>query len=243
MSTTTEFVTAAVALSQSEEAIKAAGITRQQQFVQMLSAYSAAKADGVDDKSLREALDADQQESGAVIVSALSAGSWNTTSLLADVSAKDGDLPDGWDYSVALVAGSEKNAVETLVRSVVRPQGTVKIGEDDWSILAILKEVGKTSLKGKVAASKIIDASTTKEEAIAALQARVDEVKAIVREFKASKAQPKTAERHAKAAAGPASKIVEALNAGHIGDAEEVKKALLSIQNEVARALAHSALA
>lgn len=205
-------------------------------YAAMLGGFAAALAAGNTETDIRKALQADQKQSGTTHVGA-SQDACQTLTSLAAIHGLEGDLPEGYVYrsaakngGVGLLAGEE--SLTALVRAVRAPADT-----------AVLKEQGKGDLYGKGVVTAIIAAATSKEEAVAGLLKAKALIAAAIKEAAKSEAAPKDALKFLKAAAGPLGKVAEALDAGLIGDADEVRTLIASLDAVLAAAAAHPALA
>lgn len=205
-------------------------------YAAMLGGFSAALAAGNTETDIRKALQADQKQSGTVHVGA-SQDACQTLTSLAAIHGLEGDLPAGYVYraaakngGVGLLEGEE--SLTALVRAVRAPADT-----------AILKEAGAADLYGKAVVTKIIAESTTKVDAVEGLLKAKSAIAAVLKEAKKSEAAPKDALKFLKAASGPLGKVQEALDAGLIGDADEVTALIATLQATLDAAAKHAALA
>jgi hypothetical protein len=205
-------------------------------YAAMLGGFAEALAAGNTETDIRKALQADQKQSGTVHVGA-SQDACQTLTALAALHTLEGDLPEGYVYRAAAKNGSVgllegEISLTALVRAVRAPADT-----------AVLKATGQGGLYGKAVVTSIIAAAASKEEAIAGLLKAKSAIAAALKEAAKSEAAPKDALKYLKSAAGPLGKVEEALDAGNIGDAEEVRTLIASLTAILSAAQKHAALA
>ena len=203
-------------------------------FVSMVDRFAVARKAGNTEADIRKALQADQKQSGTKHFGA-SNDSCSALDLLASFHGIEGDLPQGWVYRPAANAATGllegEQSVTALVRAVRAPAKKAEI-----------RDAGHGSLYGKAVVESILKDAVSKEAAITALQAQVRLLDKVVRDAKAAERGPKTAQTYLKAASGPVGKVAEALDAGLVGDADEVKALITALEVALAAAKAHAAL-
>lgn len=204
-------------------------------YATMLGGFAAALASGNTENDIRKALQADQKQSGTVHIGS-SADACQTLTSLAAIHGLEGDLPAGYVYraaakngGVGLLEGEE--SLTALVRAVRAPADT-----------AILKEQGAADLYGKAVVTKIIAAAETKADAVEGLLKARAAIAAVLKEAKKAEQTPKDALKFLKAASGPLGKVEEALDAGLIGDADEVRTLIAALIGTLSAAEKHAAL-
>lgn len=208
-------------------------------FVASVAAFAAARKAGNTEDQCRKALQADQKQSGSRHFGATDAGG-SAMDLLASLSNLEGDLPEGFVFrpasnstadGVPLLEG--ETSLVALIRKVQAPAEA-----------ATLKSAGFVNGKayGKAVVRSLIEDAVDKAAAIAALEAQVRLLAKAVKEANAKEAAPKDAVKYLKAASGPIGKVAEALDAGLVGDAAEVRTLIDTLTTLLAEAKAHSAL-
>lgn len=205
-------------------------------YAGMLGGFAEALAAGNTESDIRKALQADQKQSGTVHVGA-SQDACQTLTALAAVHGKDGDLPEGYVYRAAAKNGGVglmegESSLTALVRAVRAPADT-----------AVLKDNGHGGLYGKAVVTAIIDAASTKAEAVEGLLKAKATIAAALKAVAKVEQEPKSALKFLKAASGPLGKVSEAMDEGNVGDADEVRTLIDSLTALLVAAKAHPALA
>jgi hypothetical protein len=204
-------------------------------YAAMLGGFSAALAAGYSETDIRKALQADQKQSGTNHVGA-SQDTCQTLTSLAGIHSLEGDLPEGYVYRGAVKNGlvgllEGEVSLSALVRAVRAPADT-----------AVLKANGQGGLYGKAVVTAIIDAAATKADAVEGLLKAKAAIAHAVKDAAKQESTPKDALKYLKSAAGPLGKVEEALDAGLIGDADEVAALIATLQATLAVCAKHTAL-
>lgn len=204
-------------------------------YAAMLGGFAAALEAGNTETDIRKALQADQKQSGTTHVGA-SQDACQTLTSLAALHSLEGDLPEGYVYRGAVKNGlvgllEGEVSLSALVRAVRAPADT-----------ATLKANGHGGLYGKAVVSAIIDAAATKADAIDGLLKAKSAIANAVKDAAKADTAPKDALKFLKSASGPLGKVEEALDAGLVGDADEVRALIASLTATLAAASKHVAL-
>jgi hypothetical protein len=205
-------------------------------YAAMLGGFAAALAAGNTETEIRKALQADQKQSGTTHVGA-SQDAAQTLSALAGLHSLEGDLPEGYVYRGAVKNGlvgllEGEVSLSALVRAVRAPADT-----------ATLKDNGHGGLYGKAVVTAIIEGASTKAEAIEGLLKAKSAIASAVKDAAKAESTPKDALKFLKSAAGPLGKVSEAMDAGLIGDADEVRALIAVLTATLETASKHAALA
>ena len=207
-------------------------------FVASVAAFSAARQAGNTEDQCRKALQADQKQSGSKHFGATPAGG-SAMDLLATLHRIEGDLPEGYVFRPASNSTADgvplldgETSLVALVRKVQAPAEA-----------AALKAAGHGKSYGKDVVKTILAEATDKAGAVAALEARVRLLTKALKDAAAAEKGPKTALTFLKAASGPLGKVSEALDEGNVGDEDEARTLIATLEALLAAAKAHTALA
>ena len=236
--TITDVVESALAVDQVEASVLAQSSGYESMYVNFVAQYLAVRNEGTEQKVIVEAIKAEADRAGTT-PHVGSKSSINIVDALANFYALPGDMPTV--AGIAWVYRPDAKSAVGLAEGEASVHSLIKRISDPGERREVLKAEGIRY--GKPVADAAIRASKNKADALSALQALLRSFDAAVKEHKAKAKGPVQAEKYLKAATGPLSKVIECLDGGEFGDADEVRSLATAILSEVNAILSHAKLA